>query len=228
MSNQIFPALKGFDIDVDRAQVFSTMIQTAPSGKEQRASWWTAPRYKWQVQVNFARQAGFSTNTPNDELGTLHAFFMQHRGSWDSFLYADPYDSTDTAMWFGVGTGAQTAFQLQRREPGTITTSGGTVTINVSARPSDTTCYEPVTEPAPGIQIYKAGVLMTLGTDYTIATGGIITFAIAPASGADLTYTGAYYRRVRFDMDEMDFQRFMSMAWGPGNNSSTLNLISVK
>ena len=413
MSNQIFPTLKGIDINVDRSQVFNTMVQTAVSGKEQRAAWWTAPRYKWQIQVNFARQTGFSTNTPKDELGTLHAFFMQHRGSWDSFLYLDPYDSSDTAMGFGVGNGSTTAFQLQRREPGTYTNMLGTfnvsttprqniilysqsidngawskslssvltdwvvapdgtktadalvettstglhyalqtftaadssvitasiyaqaatrtqiriemgtkasalgyahfdlvagtvmsssgllgatitpfangwyrcvATINigtgastpylayvlllggsnsytgisgaglpiwqaqvelgaVATEPILTTAasvtvspsyypgtdgFEPVTEPAPGITIYKAGVALAQGADWTMGAGGVVTFTVPPASGAALTWTGGYYRRVRFDMDEMDFQRIMNLVWGAGQNSQTINLISVK
>ena len=61
-----------------------------------------------------------------------------------------------------------------------------------------------------------------------MGAGGVVTFTVPPASGAALTWTGGYYRRVRFDMDEMDFQRIMNLVWGAGQNSQTINLISVK
>jgi len=133
MSSLIFPNLAGLDISVKRAPVFATKIQTASSGKELRASFQAFPRYRYELRMNFLRQGGYY-NTLADEAGTLNAFFMKHRGSWDSFLFQDPYDPSDTAMGFGVGTGAQTVFQLQRREPGNYSTAMGTFPVPSTPR----------------------------------------------------------------------------------------------
>ena len=134
MSNQIFPALPGFDIAVKRTPLFSTQIQAAPSGKELRASWWSFPRWQYDLTLNFVRQAGFSAQTLYDEAATLVSFHAQHRGSWDSFLFSDPYDSSDTAMGFGVGDGTTTVYQLQRREPGVYSNALGTFSVPTTPR----------------------------------------------------------------------------------------------
>ena len=133
MSSLIFPKLAGLDISVKRTPVFATKIQTSSSGKEQRASFQAFPRYRYELRMNFLRQAN-SYNTVSDEAATLMNFLAQHRGAWDSFLFADPYDSSDTAMGFGVGNGSTVSFQLQRREPGTYTTVLGTFPVPSTPR----------------------------------------------------------------------------------------------
>jgi hypothetical protein len=93
MSDQVFPSfLKGFDIKVRRAPVFSTEIQAAESGKEQAATFWSTPIYEYEVTFNFLRQLGFSQFTLQDEARVLIGFFEAHRGRFDSFWFDDPYD----------------------------------------------------------------------------------------------------------------------------------------
>jgi len=401
MSNQIFPALPGIAIGVKRSPVYSTLVQGSISGKETRAAFQSYPRYRFTIPLNFVRKAGFSAQTIYDEAATLNAFYMQHRGQWDSFLYPEPYDASDTAMGFGVADGATKIFQLQRREPGNYTTVLGTFPVptvprtnlcirsqtiaswtgtnatlanNATGAPdgsvtagkiTDTStnaqhyasntvtglsigqtytvsayvkagtlgfCYvqlgtsyvnvnlntglmdmtsgapyqitalpngwyrvsvqrlaaatsepmligayattgtfsyagagtgtiytwaaqvepgivptepivtaaaavtvspsyypgtdgfEPVTEPAPGINLYINGVLFTNGVDYTIGAGGVVTWTGYPAVGAVLTWTGGYYRRCRFEMDEWEMEQIVNMVWG----NAQLKLISVK
>ena len=134
MSSQLFPSLPGFDINVKRTPLFSTGIQAAPSGKELRASWWAFPKWQYDLTLNFVRQAGFSAQTLIEEAGTLVTFHAQHLGKWDSFLFQDPYDSSDTAMGFGVGDGTTTVFQLQRREPGQYSNVLGTYPVPTTPR----------------------------------------------------------------------------------------------
>lgn len=81
---------------------------------------------------------------------------------------------------------------------------------------------------------FKAGVLSSyIGptttaaitvTDYAISSTGLVTCASAPLSGAVLTWTGSYYRRVRFDGDELELERMLSGAW----DGKTVKLISIK
>jgi hypothetical protein len=61
-------------------------------------------------------------------------------------------------------------------------------------------------------------------TDYTISSTGLVTLGQAPVSGAALAWSGSYYRRVRFDTDELDFERFLDRVW----EAKALPLISVK
>lgn len=68
-------------------------------------------------------------------------------------------------------------------------------------------------------------------TDYTISGTGLVTLAANLANGATLTWTGGYYRRVRFDMDDLDMERiFGATAAGGGQTweGKTVKLISVK
>lgn len=199
MSNQVFPTLSGFDIKVAREQLYATAVQVAASGKELRASWWSTPRYRWQLTLNFARQAGFSINTASDEAAALTTFFQTHRGRWDSFLFTDPFESSVTAKNIGTGNGSNKVFPL-------LDGAGLAVTA-INGAPS----------------IYVNGVLKTVTTDYTI-TAGVVTFVTAPPSSQVVTWTGSYYRRVRFDMDSLNFERLADKAW----DGKEISLISVK
>ena len=413
MSSLVFPSLAGLDIAVKRTPVFATKIQTAASGKELRASFQAFPRYRYELRMNFLRQAN-NYNALSDEAATLMTFLAQHKGAWDSFLFQDPYDSSDTAMGFGVGNGSTTAFQLQRREPGVYSDKIGTYpipttpranqhyyseqmdngtwskinatvtanasldpngfatmdalvesttntqhsvsgaatyvvgqpyTLSVYARPNGRTKlslvlnysgagyhqgffdipnlqmtslgvggaatggsgtvtyvgdgiyrvtltgiapagaaggftelrmldatgaqvylgtgldmhfwgmqlepsafatqyipttsaavtvtpsyypgtdgFEPVTEPAPKLQIYKSGVLLSQISDWSFGAGGMINFTVAPAANAVLTWSGGYYRRVRFDGDSLDLEQMVIGAW----DGKTVKLVSVK
>ena len=71
----VFLSLPGLAIDVKRNVLTSTVVQPASSGKEQRASFWSSPRYEWELTFNFLRQASFSPNTWYDEAANLVAFF---------------------------------------------------------------------------------------------------------------------------------------------------------
>jgi uncharacterized protein (TIGR02217 family) len=194
MSALLFPSgLKGLDIEVTRSSQFATLVQTGASGKEQRATFWTAPRWTYEWTLNFVRQAGFSAKTLTDELQQLAAFFNTMRGAWDSFYFVDPVNGKPSACPFGTGTGAQTVFQLLDNE--------GFSAVNIQGAPS----------------IYVAGVLKTLTTDYTLnATTGVVTFTAAPATSAAITWTGQFARVCRFVEDTMDFKRFMQLAWDGG------------
>ena len=62
-------------------------------------------------------------------------------------------------------------------------------------------------------QIFVNGVLKTPGTDYTISSSGLVTFTAAPAAGAQLSWIGSYFFRVRFDLDAAEFNEFLYQLW---------------
>ena len=88
----IFPNLPGLDISVHRSELWSTLVQTACSGKELRASFWSTPRYQYELRFNFLRQAGFSNLTYQDEFIALQQFFDSMQGQYNAFLFTDPVD----------------------------------------------------------------------------------------------------------------------------------------
>lgn len=53
---------------------------------------------------------------------------------------------------------------------------------------------------------------------------GLVTFDAAPGSGAALTWSGEFYRRVRFARDEIEFERFLQDLW----NAKKVELVSTR
>lgn len=184
MSNLVFPTLPGLTFGVTKTPTWSTRVQTAVSGKELRAAFWSLPIWQYTLVYEFLHADSRA------ELQTLLGFFNARQGKFDSFLFNDPDDNTVTGQSFGTGDGATTAFQLVR-------TLGGVT--------------EPVKDLNGAAQIYKAGVLQ--GSGYTVSSTGLVTFTTAPTAGAALTWSGSYYWRVRFDMDALEVSKFMALLW---------------
>lgn len=187
MSNDVYPDLIGLKFGVTRTPRFKTTIDETASGREYRTALMVYPRTKVTLSYEFLRD-----RTSADEFRTLLGFFKKRRGSYDSFLLNDPDDNSVTDQQFGVGDGTTTAFQLVR-------TLGGFV--------------EPVYDlnGVPTIQVNGGAP-----GSYSISATGLVTFAAAPAVGADLTWSGAYYWRCRFMQDEMEFEKFMQQLWQAG------------
>lgn len=118
---------------------------------------------------------------------TLNGFFMVVRGKWDSFLVDAGADSVATDTAFATGDGVTKTFQLSR---------------SIGA------FSEAVQNVASVSAIKAAGSVIASG--YTVGSTGIVTFVTAPAAGAVLTWSGAFYYRCRFDQDAADFEEFMS------------------
>jgi uncharacterized protein (TIGR02217 family) len=194
LSTSVYPTLAGSQIDVDRTPVYSTTVQTEASGRELRIAQRSAARYRYRISYDFLRQ-----NASPDEAQTLLAFLSVHRGQWDSFLFTDPYNAAASATSFGTGDGTTTIFYLRDEIGDRVGACNGTP------------------------QIYKDGVLQTVTTHYTLdSTNGKVTFVTAPANGLPLTWTGAFYRRVRFARDDIPMTRRVSRIW-----RAEVELISV-
>ena len=198
MSSSIFPSFAGVDVAIKRSTIYATKVQTSASGKELRATFQATPIYKWDLKMNFLRQAGY--NTATDEVAQLGQLFVNLKGAWDSFLFTDTVDNTVTLRNFGTGTGALTTFQLCDGLGVPIYDLNGTASI------------------------YVNGVLKTVTTDYSISATGLVTFVAAPANTYPLTWSGSFYRRVRFDGDEQALEQIAANVWAGG----TLKMILVK
>ena len=183
-SNEVFPTLRGVQINVVRTVLAPPVItKTTPSRREYRARNATLPLYSYKLAFEFLR-AGVA-----QELETVVGFFNRRGGSFESFRFTDPADNTAVQQTFGIGNGVATSYQLAR--------SMGAYT-------------EPITELAAAPQIYLGGALVDPGA-YTVTSFGRVDFYAGPVGL--LTWSGPYYRRVRFVRDTAEFERFMAELW---------------
>ncbi len=190
MSNAVFPSLPGLTWSVTKTPTWSTKVQRAVSGREQRVALMSAPLYKIQLVYSVLRGGNVNGYT---ELEELLGFFLARQGSFDNFLFTDVTDDSVTNQNFGTGDGTTASFQLQR----TYGAGGFTFT-------------EPVANVNGAPAIYVGGVLQA---SYTMSTTGVVTLTSAPAVGVPVTWTGSFYYRCRFDADTADFEEFMSNLW---------------
>lgn len=116
------------------------------------------------------------------------------------------------------------------------TTSAGSASVAVLLMSAGSSTY--TGNGASGLYAWGAQVdgfgpvnryIKTLGspvsvTDYTLSLTGGVTTGFAPVNGAQLSWTGSYYWRVRFRQDQTEFSQFMRKLW----EARTVELITVK
>jgi uncharacterized protein (TIGR02217 family) len=135
------------------------------------------------LQYEFLR-----SSTTYAEFQTLLGFFLQRKGSFDSFLLNDPDDSSVTDQALGTGNGSTTDYQLLR-------TFGGFV--------------EPLWWPNVITNVKVNGV----NASYTHLGNGVVRITPAPANGASITWTGTYRFRCRFVQSQLEVAKFMHQLW---------------
>lgn len=187
MTNPVLPSLAGLAFPFKRSPVWSTIQQTSVGGQTPRFAMWSYPRWRYELVYDVLRTHGSYT-----EQQQLVGFYNGLSGSALAFQFTDPDDTTVTAQSFGTGDGTTTAFQLVR--------TYGSFT-------------EPVYAPTGTPAIYKAAVLQTVTTDYTIGSTGIVTFTSPPAAAAALTWTGSFNWLAQFDEDSLEFQKDFYGRW---------------
>jgi hypothetical protein len=192
MSYSIFPTFTatngGPAWPVKKTPSFRTIVQIPANNRgENRIS--LTPYPIWKFELDFELLKG-DYATASSALQTLAGFMGSVQGSYQNWLYSDPYDNAVTAMNFGTGDGATKTFQLTR-------TIGGMVDLiqNLNGTPT----------------IYVSGSPVTPAS---ISPTGLVTFTSAPANAAPITWTGSFYFLCRFEEDEWaDLQEFLSQRW---------------
>jgi len=167
----------------------STTIITSPfSGVSQRNVNRFDPLHRYSINTALLTQP---------QLNSLREFFHCRDGMARGFRMKDMMEfwaSSDGAPFapigapnnFGTGDGSTTVFGLYKTY-----SSGGVTRTRRIVKPISAT-----------VSVYKAGVLQTLTTHYTIDyTTGIVTFVSAPTAGNALTWTGLFNVPVRFATD---------------------------
>ena len=190
MSNAVFPSLAGIAWPVMKAPQWKTVNQQITSGREVRVGLMSYPLYRMALTYDLLR-AGTVNGSAFTELQTLMNFYNARGGMLDDFLFDDEADNTVTDSLFGVGDGNTTVFQLTR----TLIANG---------------YGEPVTN-LNGTPVIKDNGANA--SNYSISAVGVVTFNSAPAVGHNMTWTGGFYYRCRFDDDSNEFERFMNGRW---------------
>jgi hypothetical protein len=100
MSDLVFPSLPGVDVAVTREPAYATQVHEAVSGKEVRVSWRTAARIAYRLRFNFTRTATAAPSpyATSSETQVILDFLDTHLGSFDSFLYLDPYTAANVRV----------------------------------------------------------------------------------------------------------------------------------
>lgn len=198
----VFPYVPGRNFLNDKKPMWKTQVNESISGRETRRQVWSYPRWHFELSHEFLRN---DANMTQSELVKVLAFFNSKAGKFQEFLFMDDEDNLVTDMAFGVGTGSVTKFQITR------TMSVGTISFTEPVRAFYAT---PV--------IKKNGVVVSSGL--TFGDYGSVTFAVAPANGDVLTWSGQFFYVVRFEEDELSFSQMVSRFWS--NDSTTL--VSIK
>lgn len=178
MALDIFPTLPGLSVLKQRNSNWRSQVEEAVGGQMNGYSYWTYPRRSYVLSFNFLRSA-----VAYQEWQNLVAFFDKQKGRTAVWQFDDPRDNAVTGQAFGTGDGATKTFQLVRALGGNT---------------------------APVFALNGAPVVKVAGTvtAVTVGTLGTVTFAAAPANGAALTWTGAYYWICRFDDDVLETEEF--------------------
>ncbi|KQD14618.1 DUF2460 domain-containing protein [Acinetobacter baumannii] len=198
MSDVLFPELPGLEWDLTKTPMFNTKIMQSVNGRELRASYQAVPKYQISMSFAFLRES-----KGRNELQQLEGFFLERRGSFDSFLFKMPEDNEFQCTF--VGDGVQTSFQLYKQ-------------INTTQIPLQHTQAEQSEDPLMWSE--NASKLMWSDPEsqmwllqFGITTNGLLQMPIPLAAGESITITGTYYYRCRFADDEQQYTNFMSKLW---------------
>ncbi len=186
---------------------FSTTVNQALSGMEQRNQNWANSRGKWTVSLKTPASV-----ERQDYVEALISFHLVAAGKANAFRLWDHLDNSLAGQAIGVADGEKTVFQLIK----TYTIGGRSYIRNVT---------KPVMHQVTGYQGYPLTDTVTIALSGTPAPSGwtldyrtgLVTFSPAPASGKVITTpTGSFHYPVRFDADELPIEVEESAVAGAG------------
>ncbi|WP_394650845.1 DUF2460 domain-containing protein [uncultured Acinetobacter sp.] len=201
MSDVLFPELPGLEWDLTKTPMFNTKIMQSVNGRELRASYQAVPKYQISMSFAFLRES-----KGRKELQQLEGFFLERRGSFDSFLFKMPEDNEFQCTF--VGDGVQTSFQLYKQ----INTTQIPLQHTQAEQSEDPLMWDEVASKPMWSEPDDQMWLLQFG----ITTNGLLQMPIPLAVGESITISGTYYYRCRFADDEQQYTNFMSKLWKAG------------
>ena len=170
-----------------RSQRWKNLVQRSANDIRTAGGLGAYPVWVWDLAYNV-----LLGDSVNHEVQNLQGFYNQVHASLSPFNFLYTQDSTATTCLFGTGDGTSTMWQLVRLWGG---------------------FYEPVLAPYGPCYVYVNGSEKIAGTDFTISNAGLVTFTVAPANGATLTWAGAFYWICAFTDDLADWENFQYNLW---------------
>jgi len=172
---------------------FSTVIQEAVSGQEQRVRVWAKCRARYDIAYSI-----LNSEDPVGSYKAVLALFYAHNGRFRPFRFKDWGDYQADNTNFGTGDGSDTTFQLSKLYDPSQVLLGvpGSLTYRREI-------YLPATTP-----VIKVNGVVTAAL--TINSTGLVTFTSAPTTGHALTWSGEFDIPVRFDTDHLPVVMNMS------------------
>lgn len=165
---------------------FKTRIKVLLSGRERRNADWRQCQFPYTLPF---------LNIGDDAYRAIAQMFYSCHGMLHTFLYRDPLDSVAQGEEFGIGDGVTKSFQLSKLSA----TDGVFYQREVYA------LYTPA---ADGSAMLAPPTVTVNGTPTAVTVDyerGIVTFAVAPALGAVISWSGPFAVWVRFDQDWLPF-----------------------
>jgi uncharacterized protein (TIGR02217 family) len=196
----LFPVSLGREASVEPG--FSTAIVETAGGTEQRNADWADARMRFDAGPGVRGEA---------ELGALIAFFRARRGAAAAFRFRDPFDDSSNGMsgvpgaadqLLGVGDGVRTDFAL-------VKDYGGQ--------------ERRITRPVAGSVRASVGGVERL-SGWTLAQKGVVSFAVAPAAGAEVRAGFRFDVPVRFEEDRLQVSRATFLA----GEAASVKLVEVR
>lgn len=168
---------------------FNNKVFSSPSGYEVRTSLQDQPLWDFELSYDYLpnRRDGMV------DLETIQAFFLNRRGSYESFLYRHPETPFEVATPLGTGNGTNKDFLLVK-STGSFTEFAGGI------------------HDEDDIMLFLDGLPVNLGS-YTLVDHRTVRFNVAPPAGVDITADYQPLYRVRFKDDMVSFDGFMHRLW---------------
>jgi len=185
-----------FAYDFEGGPQFNTQIVELQNGREKRNATWAQQKHKYSASFN---------NISHAQYKLIKKMHMVARGRLHAFKITDPLDSYADNEVFGQGNGTDKTFQLIT----TVDYDGYYYTRGI---------YGVVVDSSFDVTVNGVSA-----SGYTIDTErGTVTFTTAPASLAELRWSGNFFVWVRFDDDYLPFTLD-----NPDATNGSINLIEV-
>lgn len=200
MSNVLFPELPGLEWDLSKTPVFNTKIMTSVNGRELRASFQAFPKYEISMSYAFLRE-----NNGKKELQTLEGFYLDRRGSFDSFLYKMPGDNEFSCTLEGDGN--TSVFQVYKA-------FGNTKLFLSNTEPDSSESIDPLMwKPESSKPMWSSNSELMWMTSFGLQSDGRVIFSQPLSMGQKVTVKGTFYYRCRFKDDTQQYVNFMHKLW---------------
>lgn len=183
---------------------YSTIVNTADNGEEQRSPRWSYPLARYNVTHSLRSQA---------DLEELLAFFRLVQGRLNSFRFKDYSDHTCPRTLLGVGDGTQTTFLLRKGYSYQGFTTWRRIKLPIAA----------------SVKVWLGDAAQPSG--WTLDdTVGEVSFTNAPGAGVEVYASCQFDVQCRLDVDRLSatIETYSAAKRGYLNTWSDIEIVEVR